>query len=97
MLDLYFKYTRVIARFRSGALGNEIDRIAASLFNAGYKRDSAKLYLARIARFSTYATECGCCRSKSIPPQIVDRYLQARPTTAARRAAHAALCFAARW
>lgn len=96
MLELYFKYTGVIARFRSGALGNEIDRIAASLLNAGYKRDSAKLYLARIARFSTYATECGCRRSMPIPPRIVDHYLQARPTTAARWAAHAALCFAAR-
>ncbi len=96
MLELYFKYTGVIARFRSGALGNEIDRIAASLLNAGYKRDSAKLYLARIARFSTYATECGCRRSMPIPPRIVDRYLQARPTTAARWATHAALCFAAR-
>ncbi|MCR4471854.1 MULTISPECIES: hypothetical protein [unclassified Burkholderia] len=96
MLELYFKYNRVIARFRSGALGNEIDRIADSLFDAGYKHASAKLYLARIARFSTYATECGCRRSVPIPPQIVDRYLQSRPTTEARWAAHGALCFAAR-
>lgn len=28
MLDLYFKYRRVIERFRSGVLGDEIDRIA---------------------------------------------------------------------
>jgi site-specific recombinase XerD len=96
MLDLYFKYRRVIARFRSGALGNEIDRIAADLSRAGYKRDSAKLYLARIARFSSYATECGCSKATSIPPEIVDRYLQARPTMAARWAAHGAICFAAR-
>lgn len=47
MLDLYFKYRRVITRFRSGALGNEIDHIAADLSKAGFKRDSAKLYLAR--------------------------------------------------
>ena len=96
MLDLYFKYRRVIARFRSGALGNEIDRIATDLSKAGYKRDSAKLYLARIARFSSYATECGCSKATSIPPEIVDRYLQARPTMAARWAAHGAICFAAR-
>ncbi|WP_288830952.1 hypothetical protein [uncultured Paraburkholderia sp.] len=96
MLELYFKYNGVIARFRSGALGNDIDRIAASLFNAGYKRDSVKLYLARIARFSTYATECGCRRSMPISHQIVDRYLRARPTTAAWLAAHGALRLAAR-
>lgn len=96
MLDLYFKYRRVIARFRSGALGDEIDRVAVDLSRAGYKHDSAKLYLARIARFSAYATECGCSKSTPIPPQIVDRYLQARPTMAARWAAHGAICFAAR-
>jgi integrase/recombinase XerD len=96
MLDLYFKYRRVIARFRSGALGNEIDRIAADLSRLGYKRDSAKLYLARIARFSAYATECDCNKSTPIPPQIVNRYLQTRPTMAARWAAHGAICFAVR-
>ena len=26
MLELYYQYRRVIARFRGGALGNEIDR-----------------------------------------------------------------------
>lgn len=96
MLELYFKYRRVIARFRRGALGNEIDCIAADLSKAGYKHDSAKLYLARIARFSAYATECGCRKSAPIPAQIVDRYLRARPTAAARWAAHAAICYAAR-
>lgn len=96
MLELYFKYHRVIARFRSGALGNEIDRIAADLLRAGHKTDSAKLYLARIARFSSYATGCGCSKSTPIPPQIVNGYLQARPTTATRWAAHGAICFAQR-
>lgn len=52
MLERYFKYRRVIARFRRGALGNEIDQIAAELSTAGYKRNSVKLYVARIARFS---------------------------------------------
>jgi hypothetical protein len=68
MLELYFKYRRVIARFRRGALGNEIDQIAATLSKEGYKNDSAKLYLARIARFSAYATGCGC--NKSTPMSI---------------------------
>ena len=96
MLELYFKYRRVIARFRRGALGNEIDCIAADLSDAGYKRDSAKLYLARIARFSAYATGCGCGKSTPIPAQIVDRYLRARPAAAARGAAHEAISYAAR-
>lgn len=69
MLELYFKYRRVIARFRTGALGNEIDGIAADLSRAGYKRGLAKLHLARIARFSAYATGCGCSKSTPIPPQ----------------------------
>ena len=29
MLELYFKYPRVLRRLRSGALGQEMDRIAA--------------------------------------------------------------------
>ncbi len=96
MLELYFKYPRVIARFRRGALGNEIDRIAADLCRAGYKRGSAKLFLARIARFSAYATGCGCSKSAAIPPQIVDRYLNSRRTIAARWGAHGAIVHATR-
>lgn len=96
MLELYFKYRRVIARFRRGALGNEIDHIAADLSKAGYKRDSVKLYLARIARFSAYAAERRCSQSKPIPRKIVDRYLRARPTIAARWGAQSAIGHAAR-
>lgn len=80
MLELYFNYCRAIARFRRGTLGNEIDRIAASLSRVGYKRLSAKLYLARIAHFSAYATGCGCSKSVAISSQIVDRYLKAGPS-----------------
>ena len=96
MLELYFKYRRVIARFRRSALGNEIDHIAADLSRAGYKRDSVKLYLAHIARFSAYATGCGCSKSRPIPRKVVDRYLRARPTIAARWAAQVAIGHAAR-
>lgn len=91
MLELYFKYRRVMARFRSGALGNEMDRIAAHLSEIGYKRDSAKLYLARIARFSAYAAQCGCDKSMPISQSIVERYLRTRSTISARRAAHGAI------
>ena len=96
MLEIYFKYRRVIARFRHGILGNEIDHIAADLSAARYKRDSIKLYLARIARFSAYAAGCGCSKSRPIPRAIVDRYLRARPTLAARWTAQAAIGHAAR-
>jgi site-specific recombinase XerD len=97
MLEIYFKHRRVIARFRCGALGNEIDHIAADLSRAGYKRDSVKLYVARIARFSAYAAGCGCSKSRLIPREIVDRYLRARPTIAARWGAQAAIGHAARF
>lgn len=97
MLECYVKYCRVIARFRQGALGKEIDHIAADLANAGYKRDSIMLYLARIARFSAFATEYGCSESEPIPCDIVDGYLRARPTIAARWAAQAAIGHAARF
>ncbi|MGD8852654.1 MAG: site-specific integrase [Gammaproteobacteria bacterium] len=96
MLELYFKYRRVIARFRRGALGDEIDHIAADLSRTGYKRDSVKLYLARIARFSAYAAACGYSKSRPISRKIVDRYLRARPTIAARWAAQVAIGHAAR-
>lgn len=96
MLELYFKYRRVIARFRRSALGNEIDHIAADLSRVGYQRNSVKLYLARIARFSAYATGCGCSKLRPIPRAIVDRYLRARPTIAARWASQVAIGHAAR-
>ena len=96
MLELFFKYSRVIARFRRDALGNEIDHIAASLSHVGYKRLSAKLYLARIAHFSAYATGRGCSKSVAISSQIVDRYLKTRPSVAARWAAQSAISHAAR-
>ena len=41
MLDIYYQYPRVLSRFRRGALGNEMDDIAARLSELGYKRDSA--------------------------------------------------------
>jgi site-specific recombinase XerD len=96
MLERYYQYRRVIARFRSGALGNEIDRIAAYLSRLGYKRDSAMIYLSRIARFSAYAARCGCIKSAPIEAQVVDRFLSARSTTAARLTAQTAIGHAAR-
>jgi site-specific recombinase XerD len=96
MLEEYFKYSRVVERFRRDALGDEIDRIAAYLSRVGYKSDSAKLYLGRIAHFSAYASRCGCDKSSRIPYELVDGYVRARPTAAARSTAQTAICHAAR-
>jgi len=96
MLEHYYKYGQVITRFRRDALGNEIDDIAADLSRLGYKRTSVKLYLARIARFSTYAVGCGCSKSRLIPREIVDRYLDSCSTKATRWAAQSAIGHAQR-
>ena len=84
MLEHYYKYRRVIDRFRSGALGNGIDRIAPHFSRAGYKHDSARLYLARIARFSAYAARRGCDKATPISAQIVDQFLRSRGARAAQ-------------
>lgn len=96
MLERYYQYRGVIARFRGGALGNEIDRIAAHLSQLGYKRDSAMIYLSRIARFSAYAARCGCGKAAPIGAQVVRRFLSARSTPAARLTAQTAIGHAAR-
>lgn len=96
MLELYYQYRRVMVRFRSGALGDEIDRIAAHLRQFGYKHDSVKLYLAGIARFSSFAAQRGCRKSTPIAARIVDLFLDARPTTPTRFAAQVAIGHARR-
>lgn len=96
MLEHYYRYRRVIARFRSGALGNGIDRIATHLSRAGYKHDSARLYLARIARFSAYAARRGCDKATPISAQIVDQFLRSRGARAARWRAQSAIGHAIR-
>jgi site-specific recombinase XerD len=96
MLELYYQYRKVISRFRSGALGDEIDRIASNLSQMGYKHESVKIYLSRVACFSAYASRCGCSKSKPIAARIVDRFVRARHTIAARLSALVAIHHAAR-
>lgn len=96
MLELYYRYRKVIVRFRSGALGDEIDRIASNLSQIGYKHQSVKIYLSRIACFSAYASRCGCSKSKPIAARIVDRFVRARHTISARFGALVAIHHAAR-
>ena len=94
MLEFYFSYRGVLKRFRSGALGAEIDRIAGDLHSQGYKPASAKLYLSRIARFSHFAGER--FSSKPISATIVDRYLRTLGAGSPRIAAVTALQHARR-
>jgi site-specific recombinase XerD len=90
MLELYYKYPRVLRRLRTGALGGEMDRIAAHLAEVGYKPTSAKVYLTRIARFSRFAARLDHGEA-SIGRDVVDRFLRARVTRSARIGAQTAI------
>jgi hypothetical protein len=89
MLDLYFKYRGVLRRLRSGALGEEMDRIAAHFFAIGYKRGSAKLYISRLARFSDFVNRNS--RTARIDQTIIDRFVQSLPSASPRIAARTAI------
>ena len=70
MLELYFKYPRVLRRLRSGALGGEMDRIAAHFSEVGYKRASAKIYISQLGRFSDFAARNA--RTAVIDQTVID-------------------------
>ena len=89
MLERLFKYRRVLSRLRSGALGKDMDCIAAHLIELGYRRASAKLYISRLARFSQYLTQhVGTC---TIDQDMVDDFLCNLPTRTSRIAARTAI------
>lgn len=94
MLEFYFSYRGVLQRLRSGALGTEMDRIAADLHSQGYKPASAKIYLSRLARFSHYAGKR--CGSEPISAIIIGRYLRTLGAGSPRIAALTALQHARR-
>ena len=55
-LDIFQRQLHlVLRRLRSGALGGEMDRIAAHFSEVGYKRASAKMYISHLGRFSDFA------------------------------------------
>ena len=73
MLDFYFTYPKVLRRLRDGALGNEMDRIAAHFSDLGYNRASARIYIGRLAKFSAVAArDAGTARIDQV---VVDRFL----------------------
>jgi integrase/recombinase XerD len=94
MLELYFKYPRVLRRLRDGGLGGEMDRIAAYLAESGYKRASAKVYLSRLGRFSVFASRA--CRTVPIDQAVIDRFVDHYRTEAPRIAARTAIELARR-
>ncbi|HJU17251.1 MAG TPA: tyrosine-type recombinase/integrase [Stellaceae bacterium] len=93
-MELYFKYPGVLRRLRSGALGGEMDRIAAHFCEVGYKRASAKVYLSRLARFSVFAARHA--RTATIDQSVIDRFVHSLPTTTPRIAARTAIAHARR-
>lgn len=82
MLEFYFKYPRVLRRLRAGGLGGEMDRVASYLWEKGYKRDSAKIYLSRLGRFSDHLSRAA--RNIPISQSVIDAFLDAYPTKAPR-------------
>ena len=94
MLDFYFKYPRVLRRLRDGALGNEMDRIAAHFFDLGYDPASAKIYIGRLAKFSEFAARgAGTAR---IDQDVIDRFLLSLRTESPRISARTAIVHARR-
>jgi integrase/recombinase XerD len=91
MLELFYKYPKVLERMRGGALGGEMDCIAAHLAEVGYTRASARIYLAQIARFSRFAAEAGHQSPASIGRDVVERFLLELGTPSARIGAQTAI------
>jgi len=89
MLDQYFKYPGVLRRLRSGALGGEMDRIAAHLSAIGYKRASAKIYISRIGRFSDFAARNSL--TGTIDQTVIKWFVSSLPTASSRIAAGTAI------
>jgi len=94
MLDFYFKYPRVLRRLRDGALGNEMDRIAAHFSDLGYNPASAKIYIGRLGKFSEFAARgAGTAR---IDQDVIDRFLLSLQTGSPRVSARTAIGHARR-
>ncbi len=94
MLDSYFKYPRVLRRLRGGALGKEMDRIAAHFADLGYNPASAKIYISRLAKFSEFAARDG--GAARIDQDVIDRFLVSLRTASPRVSARTAIGHARR-
>lgn len=94
MLELFFKYPKVVRRLRGGGLGGEMDRIAAYLAEFDYKRASAKVYLSRLGRFSAFVSRGS--RTMPIDQAVIDRFVDGNPTEASRISTRTAIELARR-
>lgn len=94
MLDHYFKYSKVLRRLRAGGIGGDLDRIAAYLFDNGYQRESAKVYLGRLGRFSGFVS--GIARGKRISQSVIDTFVAEHTTEVSRVAVRTAIALARR-
>jgi site-specific recombinase XerD len=96
MLELFYKYSKVLNRLRVGALGEEMDGIAARLSQVGYTRGSARIYLERIARFSRFAAAAGHESPASLGWDVAERFLEEVESRSARVGAQTAIGHALR-
>ena len=94
MLELYFRYPKVLRRLRSGTFGEEMDRIAAHFFELGYKRGSARGYINHLARFSAFAARD--VAGATITQDVIDRFMESLATAAPRIATRTAIAHARR-
>ena len=94
MLELFFKYPKIVRRLRGGGLGGDMDRIAAYLAEFNYKRASAKVYLSRLGRFSDFVSRAS--RTMPIDQAVIDRFVGDYPTEASRIAARTVIELARR-
>ena len=94
MLEFYFKYRGVLRRLRDGALGNEMDRIAAHFSDLGYNRTSAKSYISQLGRFSEFAGRAA--GAATIDQDVIDRFLLSLQATSSRISVRTAIGHARR-
>jgi site-specific recombinase XerD len=94
MLERYYKYPRVLRRLRSGGLDGELDRIAAYLFEHGYRRGSAKVYLSRLGKFSGHVSRT--TPATLIDQAVIDGFVAEYPTETPRISARTAIELARR-
>jgi len=94
MLDHYFKYPKVLRRLRAGGIGEDLDCIAAYLFDNGYQHAAAKTYLGRLGRFSEFVS--GMARGRRICQSVIDTFVAERTTEVSRVATRTAIALARR-
>ncbi|MBS3025496.1 site-specific integrase [Acidiphilium multivorum] len=94
MLELYYKYPRVLRRLRNGGLGDEMDRISAYLSEHGYKRGSARVYLSRLGKFSDHLSRAA--RATLIEQTVIDRFIGEYSSETPRLSVRAAIELARR-